>query len=336
MNLATKYLGLDLRSPLVPSASPLSENLGNLKRMEDAGAAAVVFHSIFEEQLREKDHTLDSHLTGAAERLGEVLNYFPAQEDYRADPEQYLRNLVKAKRSLGIPVIASMNGTAFGGWTAFARDIEAAGADALEINIYSIPTDPSVTSEDIELSYRTLVATLKAQVKIPVAVKLSPYFTNFSRIATQLDRQGVDGLVLFNRFYQPDIDIESREITPTIQLTAAGSIRLPLRWIAILRGQVNASLAATTGVYSGADAIKLTMAGADVTMLCSVLLKRGIPYLTVIEKEMIEWLERAGCESLGSIRGCMSQLQCADPMVFERAQYMRALASDRLDVDATP
>ena len=235
MNLSTTYLGLKLRTPLVPSASPLSENLDNIKRMEDAGASAVVLHSLFEEQLRQESHTLHYHLTHGTESYPESLTYFPEPEEFRFGPDLYLGNIVKAKEEVDLPVIASLNASTFGGWVTFARKIEQAGADALELNIYSIPTDPELSSEEIETSYLTILTSVRAQVKIPIAVKLSPFFTNFARFAHQLDKQGADGLVLFNRFYQPDIDLESLEVTPAVLLSTPMAMRLPLRWIAILR-----------------------------------------------------------------------------------------------------
>ncbi len=325
MNLATTYLGLKLRTPLVPSASPLSEDLDNLKRMEDAGAAAIVMHSLFEEQIRHDTQTLHHLAEGSAETPG----YFPAAHEFQYAPNHYLLNIGKAKQALGIPIIASLNGTTFGGWTAYARAIEEAGADALELNIYSIPAHPEVTAEEIEMSYLTIIASVKAQVKIPVAVKLSPFFTNLSHFARRLDAQGVDGLVLFNRFYQPDIDLAARGVTPTINLSVPGEMRLPLRWIAMLHGRVRASLAATSGILRGTDALKMLMAGADVTMLCSALLRHGIGHLTVIEREMREWMAAHEFESVAQFKGSLSQQNCADPSAFERAQYMRAIATNR-------
>ena len=329
MNLTTKYLGLNLRTPLVPSASPLSEDMDNLKRMEDAGASAIVFHSMFEEQIRHETQTLHHHLTHGTESYPEALSYFPEPDEFQFAPNRYLLNIVKAKQALGIPIIASLNGSTFGGWTTFAQSIERAGADALELNIYSIPTNPEVTAEEIEMSYLTIVASVKAQVKIPVAVKLSPFFTNFAHFARRLDQQGVDGLVLFNRFYQPDIDLEALEVTPNLNLSAPGEIRLPMRWIAMLHGRIRASLAATSGIHRGTDALKMLMAGADVTMLCSVLLRHGIEHLTVIEREMREWMEAHEYDSVEQLKGSMSQKNCHDPSAFERAQYMRAIATDR-------
>ena len=328
MNLTTTYLGLKLRTPLVPAASPLSEDIDNLKRMEDAGAAAIVMHSLFEEQIRHEAQTLH-HLAGGMESKAEALSYFPEAGEFPFAPNRYLLNLVKAKQAVGIPIIASLNGTTFGGWTSFARSIEKAGADALELNIYSIPTDPDLTAEEIETAYLTIIASIKAQVKIPVAVKLSPFFTNLSHFARRLDEQGADGLVLFNRFYQPDIDLEAREVAATINLSAPGEMRLPLRWIAMLHGRLRASLAATSGIHRGADALKMLMAGADVTMLCSVLLRHGIGHLTVIEREMREWMEAHECESVEQLKGSLSRKNCPDPSAFERAQYIRAIAIDR-------
>jgi len=329
MNLATTYLGLKLDTPLVPSASPLSEDLDNLKRMEDAGASAIVFHSLFEEQIRHETQTLHHHLTHGAESYAEALSYFPEPDRFHFGPERYLLNLVKAKEALGIPIIASLNGTTFGGWTSFAQAIEKAGADALELNIYSIPSDPNVAAEEIETSYLTILASVKGQVKIPVAVKLSPYFTNLGHFARRLETHGADGLVLFNRFYQPDIDLAALEVSPTVHLSVPGDMRLPLRWIAMLHGRVRTSLAATSGIHRGTDALKALMAGADVTMLCSVLLRRGIEHLRVVEREMREWMEDHEYESVEQLKGSMSQKNCPDPSAFERAQYMRALAIDR-------
>ena len=329
MNLGTSYLGLNLRTPLVASASPLSEDIDNLKRLEDAGASAIVFHSMFEEQIRHETHTLHHHLTHGTESYAEALTYFPEPREFHFRPDRYLANIATAKEALGIPIIGSLNGNTFGGWTTFARSIEQAGADALELNIYSIPTDPEATPEEIETNYLTIIASVKAQLKIPISVKLSPFFTNFARFARQIDQAGADGLVLFNRFYQPDIDLDALEVVPNINLSAPGEIRLPLRWIALLHGRIRASLAATSGIHRGIDALKMLMAGADVTMLCSVLLRHGIEHLRVIEQEMCDWLEANEYQSVVHLKGSMSQKNCHDPSAFERAQYMRAIAIDR-------
>lgn len=322
MDLSTTYCGLRLRTPLVPSASPLCENLSFLKQMEDAGASAVVLHSLFEEQIRLERRELENK---DAERYPEALAHFSSPADFRSGPDAYLEHLQQAKKSLGIPVIASLNGSTFGGWTTFSKQIEQAGADALELNFYSVPTDSALSAEDIEHDYLTVLATVRAQLRIPVAVKLSPYFTNLAQFAQRLDRNGANALVLFNRFYQPDINLDSQEVSPNVLLSTPAEMRLPLRWIALLHGRIQANLAATSGVHHGSDAIKLLLAGADVTMLCSVLLKRGIDYLREIEIEMREWMEEHEFESVGQLKGSMSQLKYPDPAAFERAQYIRAL-----------
>jgi dihydroorotate dehydrogenase (fumarate) len=325
MNLTTGYLGFKLRTPLVPSASPLSEKIDNIKRMEDAGASAVVFHSLFEEQVRRDHHELQYYLDQGTESYAESLSYFPDRAEFKVGPEAYLEHIAQAKAAVDIPIIGSLNGTTFGGWMTYARQIEEAGADALELNIYSIPSDPEVSGEDIETNYLTILASIKAQLKIPVAVKLSPFFTNFAQFARRADRNGADALVLFNRFYQPDIELETLEISPNVLLSTPMAMRLPMRWIAMLYGRIGANLAATSGIHRATDALKMLMAGADVTMVCSILLRRGIDHIRVIEREMMEWMEEHEYESVEQLKGSMSQRNCPDPSAFERAQYMRAL-----------
>jgi dihydroorotate dehydrogenase (fumarate) len=327
MNLATRYLGMNLRTPLVPSASPLSENLDNVKRMEDAGAAAVVFHSLFEEHIQNEGHRLHHHLTHGTESYAEALTYFPDLDELTVGPETYLNEIAAAKAAVAIPVIASLNGSTLGGWTDYAKQIEQAGADALELNIYWIPTDPEVGAGEVEARYLEILEHVKAVVSIPVAVKLSPFFSSFAHMARKLVRAGASGLVLFNRFYQPDVDLETLAVSPNILLSTPMAMRLPLRWIAILRGRVHADLAATSGIHRAADVIKMTMAGADVTMLCSVLLRRGIDHIRVIEKEVKEWLQVNEYDSLEQLRGSMSQRSCPDPEAFERAQYLRGIST---------
>jgi dihydroorotate dehydrogenase (fumarate) len=327
MNLTTTYLGFKLRTPLVPSASPLSEKIDNIKRMEDAGASAIVFHSLFEEQVRRDHHDLQFYLDQGTESFAESLSYFPDHEDFKVGPEAYLEHIARAKASVQIPIIGSLNGTTFGGWMTYARQIEQAGADALELNIYNVPGDPERTPDDIENEYLTIITSIKAQLNIPVAVKLSPFFTNFSHFARRVDRSGADALVLFNRFYQPDIEIENLEISPNVLLSTPMAMRLPMRWIAMLHGRIGANLAATSGIHRATDALKMLMAGADVTMLCSVLLRRGIEHIQVIEREMREWMEEHLYESVEQLKGSMSQRKCPDPTAFERAQYMRALTT---------
>jgi dihydroorotate dehydrogenase (fumarate) len=316
-----------LRTPLVPSASPVSENLDNIKRMEDAGASAVVFHSLFEEQLRPGKHTLRQASGNGDEFSSDALSDFSDEPDFKVDPEAYVNQIAKAKAAVRTPIIGSLNGSTFGGWQRYARQIEQAGADALELNIYNVPTDAERTADDIETEYLTIVASVTALLKIPVAVKLSPFFTNLSRFSRRLDQTGANALVLFNRFYQPDIELETLEVSPNLLLSTPMEMRLPMRWIALLYGRIGANLAATTGIHHGVDALKMIMAGADVTMLCSVLLRRGIDHIRVIEREMREWMEEHEYESVEQIKGIMSQKNCPDPAAFERAQYMRALST---------
>jgi len=330
MDLTTTYLGLKLRSPLVPSAAqPLTENVDNIKRMEDAGAAAVVMHSLFEEQLSLERRELFENMTQGTNSFAEALTYFPEPTDFQVGPETYLKNITEAKAAVQIPIIASLNGSTAGGWVEYAKKIEQAGADAIELNIYWIPTDPSLTSIRIEDTYVDILRSVKEQVSIPVAVKLSPFFTNFANMARRLEAVGADGLTLFNRFYQPDMDLESLEVTPNILLSTPMAMRVPLRWIAILRGQLGLSIAATSGIHRATDAIKCLMAGADVTMLCSALLRHGVKHLTTVEHEISVWMEEHEYESVSQLRGSMSQKNCPDPAAFERAQYMRAVSSYR-------
>jgi dihydroorotate dehydrogenase (fumarate) len=326
-DLTTNYLGMQLRTPLVPSASPVSQEVSSIRRMEDAGAAAVVLYSLFEEQLRQESLELDHHLSAGTESFAESLSYFPQASEYRLGPEGYLEHIRKAKEAVRIPIIASLNGATAGGWAEYAKEIEEAGADALECNIYSIPTDPDVSSAQVEQTYIDIVKAVKNTVSIPVAVKVSPFFSNLANMAKRLDQAGADGLVLFNRFYQPDIDLEELEIRPNVLLSTPQALRLPLTWIGILYGRVQASLAATSGVHDPQDAIKLLMVGANVTMICSALLRNGINHLRYLEQGIREWMERREYESVGQMQGSMSQLKCPDPGAFERAQYMRAVKS---------
>ena len=303
MDLTTTYLGLSLRSPLVPSASPLSERIDNIRQMEQAGAGAVVLHSLFEEQIE----------SGAPE--------------FRVDPKTYLDHVSEAKHAVGVPMIGSLNCTTLGGWISYARRITEAGADALELNIYKIPARLEVTGSTIENIYIETVRSVRAATKIPLAVKLSPYFSSFANVAISLDDLNIDGLVLFNRFYQPDIDLEKMEVVPNLTLSTPADMRLPLHWIGILCGKIRASLAATSGVYQAQDVVKLIMAGADVTMLCSALMRYGITHIQRIEMELIAWLEQHQRKSLRELKGIMSQQNCPDPSAFERAQYVRGLSS---------
>lgn len=327
MDLTTKYLGLTLRSPLVPAASPLSIELDNLKQMEAVGAGAVILESLFEEQLRADRAELAERLEQGTESFAEALSYFPEPAEFKLGPETYLEQIAAAKRALKIPVIASLNGSTLGGWTDYARQIQGAGADALELNIYAIPTDPDTTAAEVEDNYVKIVRSVKEQLTIPVSVKLSPFFTNFANVAKRLDEAGADGLVLFNRFYQPDIDLQNLEVVPNILLSTPMAMRLPLRWIAILYGRVKADLAATSGVHRATDALKMLMAGAAVTTMASALLRHGIKHLATVESEMRQWMEEHEYESVAQMRGSMSQRNCPDPSSFERAQYMKAISS---------
>ena len=307
MDLSTIYLGMKLRTPLVPSASPLSEGIDKIKQMEAAGAAAVVLHSLFEEQM-EAD-------SGAPKK------------EFRVSPDGYLKHIAKAKRAVGIPIIASLNCTTLGGWIRFARLITEAGADALELNIYKIPTRLKVTGSTIEKGYIDVVRTVRLKTKIPLAVKLSPFFSNFANMAASFDAQGADALVLFNRFYQPDIDLGKMEVTPNLTLSVPADMRLALHWIGILFGRIRANLAATSGIYQAHDVIKMVMAGADVTMLCSALMRHGIQHIQKVEMDVAAWLAAHNYKSLGELKGLMSQKNCPDPSAFERAQYVRGLSS---------
>lgn len=326
MDLSTNYLGLKLRTPLVVSASPLSEEIGNIKRMEDAGAAAVVLHSLFEEQLRRDRLELHQRLENGTFSSPEALTYFPEPVHYSLGPEEYLQHIARAKAAVKIPIIASLNGSSTGGWIEHAKLIQLAGADALELNIYQIPTDLNMTGAEVEQSYLDIFKAVRAQVSIPVAVKLGPFFSNFANIAKQLDDAGANGLVLFNRFYQPDIDLSTLEVKPNILLSTPMAMRVPLRWIALLYARIRASLAATSGVHRASDALKMLMAGADVTMLCSVLLRHGIELIPLIERDLVKWMTDRDYVSVAQLRGSLSQKNCEDPSAFERAQYTMALA----------
>ncbi len=325
VDLRTTYLGLTLRSPLVASASPLSRDAEGICRLEDAGASAVVLYSLFEEQLRHEDMDLEYHLSAGTDRFAESHTYFPQPSEFQTVPEGYLEHIRKAKANVKIPIIASLNGSTLGGWTKFAAQIERAGADAIECNIYYIPTDPNVAAADVEKNYLDIVGAVKSAVKIPVAVKLSPFFSNMANMAHRLDAARADALVLFNRFYQPDIDLEELEIRPNVLLSTPQALRLPLTWIGILYGRLKAGLAATGGVHGAEDVIKLLMVGANVTMMCSALMRHGVNHLRHVERELRDWMEEHEYESVIQMQGSMSQLRCLDPGAFERAQYMRAV-----------
>lgn len=327
MDLSTTYMGLTLASPLVASASPLSEKIDDIKRLEDCGAGAVVLGSLFEEQIAHEAGELEYYLKQGADRFGESLTYFPDLGEYRPGSEGYLEHLRKAKQAVDIPIIASLNGVSAGGWTRYAEDIQQAGADAIELNIYYIPTDPQLTSGQVEQVYLDALKAVKQRVSIPVAVKISPFFSSMVNMLTRLDQAGADGLVLFNRFYQPDFNLTTMEVSPDLILSQSAEGRLPLRWIAIVFGKLGASLAATTGIHTGRDAAKMILAGADVAMLCSALLKDGIDRLAEIRTELIHLADALGYDSILQMKGVLSQQHCPEPDAFERANYMKVLHS---------
>jgi len=327
MDLSTTYLGLQLKNPIVPSASPLSYSLDSMKQLEDAGASAIVMFSLFEEQIAHERSELLHYLSRGTESYAEALTYFPEVHQYNSGPDEYLELVQRAKQSLSIPVIGSLNGVSVGGWIDYARKIQQAGADALELNIYYIPADPGISGIELENKYIEVVQTVRRSVTIPVAVKLSPFFTAFAHMAKKLDNSGADGLVLFNRFYQPDIDLETLEVRPSVILSTTNAMRLPMRWIAILHGKVRASLAATSGISSAEDVLKMLMAGADVTMMCSALLKYGPGHITKVLMEMERWMQEGEYISVQQMKGSMSQRSVADPSAFERANYMKSLHS---------
>jgi len=327
MDLTTDYLGFTLKSPLVASASPLSDDVDNIKRMEDSGASAVVLYSLFEEQIIHDQEELYYHTEAHNEAYAESITFYPDLPDFQTGPEQYLDHIRKAKEAVGVPVIASLNGSSLGGWTQFSKRIEEAGADALELNIYSIPTDIDTPGSEVEERYVEVVKAVKAAINIPVAVKISPFFSNMANMAKKLDEAGADGLVLFNRFYQPDIDLETLEVKPNVLLSTPQALRLPLRWVAILYGRISADLAATSGVHGAADAIKLLMAGAKVTMMASATMRYGLGHFETVETGMRLWMEHHEYESVKQMQGSMSQKNVEDPGSFERAQYMRAVST---------
>ena len=327
VDLTTTYLGLQLKNPLVASPSPLTEKVENVKRMEEAGIAAIVMYSLFEEQIIHESLELDHFLNRGTETYAESLTYFPDIGRYSLAPDKYLERLEKNKRAVNIPMMGSLNGVSTGGWIEYASKIQDAGADALELNIYYLPTDLNLTSAQMEDNYLNLVSDVRAKVSIPLAVKLAPYFTALPNFANRLVEAGANGLVLFNRFYQPDFDLENLEVAPNLVLSNSNELRLPLRWIAILYGKVKADLALTSGVHNGEDAIKAMMAGANVAMTTSALLKRGTSAISQILTGMEEWMTEHEYTSITQMRGSMSQGAVAEPSSFERANYMKVLNS---------
>ncbi len=330
MDLRTSYLGMDLPTPFVPSASPLSEQMGNVRKMEDCGAGAVVLHSLFMEQIDREGRTLHHYLDHGTHSFAESLTYFPEPQEFKFGPDEYMEHVRLAKAAVKIPIIASLNGTTPGTWVEAAAKIEQAGADGLELNLYYIPADPETTGPEVEERYLEVVREVRAVVRLPLAVKVGPYFSAPVQMMKRLVEAGADALVLFNRFYQPDIDLDDLEVRPNVLLSTPQALRVPLRWIAILYGRLPASLAATGGIHTGEDALKTFMVGADVAMFCSALLRYGIGHLETVRADVLRWMEEHEYESVAQMKGSISQKACADPTAFERAQYMKAITGYHL------
>lgn len=329
MDLSTKYLGLPLKNPIVPSSSPLSHSVASIRQLEDHGAAAVVMYSLFEEQITSESYYLDYYLSHGTDSYAESLSYFPEMERYNVGPDEYLELIRKAKAAVDIPIIGSLNGVSTGGWIEYAGMIEEAGADAIELNVYYIPTSAYLMGAEVEYIYTDILHDVKNNVEIPVAMKLSPYFSSMANMAQRLYEGGANGLVLFNRFYQPDIDLETLEVVPGLRLSSSDHLRLPLRWVAILYGRVPIDLAITSGVHTYQDALKGLMAGANVVMMASELLQNGTGRIREILDEVERWMEEHEYESITQMIGSMSQQHVIEPAAFERANYMKVLASYR-------
>jgi len=329
MDLSTTYLGLKLKHPLVASSSPFTHKLEGFRQLEDAGVSAIVMHSLFEEQLTGEAAELEYLTTQGSESFAEAISYFPKTDSFAVGPDEYLEMIRKAKAAVKVPVIASLNGVTPGGWVEFSRGVQQAGADALELNVYYLATDPFQPGEVVERNYIEVLKTVKSQAKLPVTVKLSPYFSNLANMARRLDQAGAAGLVLFNRFYQPELDIEKLQVTPHVDLSTSSELKLPLRWIAILHGRLECSLAATSGVHTAEDLIKVVMAGADVAMMCSALFQHGLGHVQTVVKGMERWMGEHEYVSVTQMRGSMSQKSCAEPAAYERANYMKTIQSFR-------
>jgi dihydroorotate dehydrogenase (fumarate) len=329
MNLTTNYLGLLLKNPIVASSSPLSHTVDSIRRLEDAGAAAIVMYSLFEEQIGFDSYYIDYHLTQGIDSYAESISYFPDMQSYNVGPDEYLNLIRRAREAVDIPIIGSLNGTSVGGWTDYAALIEEAGADALELNIYYLPTNVEISGIEVERLYLEILSAVREVVTIPIAVKLSPFFSSTANMASRLADHGADGLVLFNRFYQPDFDLENLEVAPRLVLSNSDELRLPLRWVAILYGRLSVDLAITSGIHTSHDVIKGLMAGAKVTMMASELLQNGVRRIGQVLNELVTWLNEHEYESVTQMIGAMSQKHCAEPAAFERANYMKMLQSYR-------
>lgn len=329
MNLTTNYLGMALKNPIVASSSPLSHTVDSIRRLEDAGAAAVVMYSLFEEQIGFDSYYIDYHLTQGIDSYAESISYFPDMQSYNVGPDEYMNLIRRAREAVDIPIIGSLNGASVGGWTDYATLIEETGADALELNVYYLPTNPEVTGMEIETLYLDILSAVRQAVTIPVAVKLSPFFSSIANMASRLADHGADGLVLFNRFYQPDFDLENLEVAPHLVLSNSNELRLPLRWVAILYGRLSVDFAITSGIHTSQDVIKGLMAGANVTMMASELLQNGVRRIGQVLNDLVTWMSEHEYESVTQMIGAMSQKHCAEPAAFERANYMKMLQSYR-------
>jgi dihydroorotate dehydrogenase (fumarate) len=326
-DLTTTYLGLGLRNPLVAAASPLSKKVDNVRRLEDAGVSAVVMHSLFEEQITHEGHALDHFLTRGTDTYAEAIDYFPDLGHYNVGPDDYLDHIQALKQAVDIPVIASLNGISVGGWVEYAKRMQDAGADAIELNVYYIPTDASLSCLALEQSYVDLVRAISPTLRVPLSVKLSPFFTALPNVVQRVASAGAKGLVLFNRFYQPDFDLDELAVVPDLALSTSQELRLPLRWIAILYGRTPVDLAATTGIHTAEDVLKVMMAGANVAMVASCLIERGVEHARAILADLRQWMEDHEYESIAQMRGSMSQQSVAEPAAYERANYMKVLTS---------
>ena len=325
MDLSTSYLGLKLKNPIVASASPLSKNMDTMRRLEDAGVAAIVMYSLFEEQIEHESESLEHYKSYGTESFAEALSYFPDSGDYHLEPEEYVELLAEAASKLSVPVVGSLNGVTPGGWTDYAKKIEQAGAAALELNVYHVATDGLVSAQEVENRYSDVLKQVRAAVKIPIAVKVGPFFSSLPNFAQRLVKEGTNGLVLFNRFYQPDIDLDELDVKPGVTLSDSSDNRLPMRWIGVLHGKLNASIAASSGIHTAEDVIKMIMVGADVTMMCSALLLHGPEHIAKTVKEVECWLTEHEYVSVEQMKGSLSHKSIANPSAYERANYMKAL-----------
>jgi dihydroorotate dehydrogenase (fumarate) len=332
VDLTTTYLGLKLKNPLVASSSPLSEKVESVLKLEEAGIGAVVMYSLFEEQIIREGLALNASLEEGSESFAEALTYLPHYGRYSVGPENYIEHLRRVKQAVSIPVFGSLNGITSGGWIDYAQKIEGAGADALELNLYVLPSNPEITSSELEESYVKLVGDIRKRVQIPIALKLSPFFTSLPNMARRLVEAGADGLVLFNRFYQPDFDLEALEVVPNLVLSSSHEMRLPLRWIAILYGKIKADFGLTTGIHTAQDVLKAVMAGSSVTMMASALLKYGPEHVSLVLDDLQSWMEEKEYDSITQMKGSMSQQAVGDPEAFERANYIKVLSSFSLTV----